>query len=138
MKPIGLVPELYCTSLEKTLSFYVDLLNFKVLYQREEEKFIYLGKGNVELMFEEVGVGRNWITEKLEYPFGRGVNFQIEVDYIDDLYKAVNQNGLKPFMHLEEKWYRKNNDLVGNRQFIIQDPDGYLLRFYQDLGIKSV
>jgi len=23
---------------------------------------------------------------------------------------------------------------AGNRQFLLQDPDGYLLRFFQDLG----
>jgi hypothetical protein len=39
---------------------------------------------------------------------------------------------------MEEKWYRADNVYVGNRQFIVQDPDGYLLRFYQHLGTRDL
>jgi hypothetical protein len=42
------------------------------------------------------------------------------------------------FLALEDKWYRQNNRMVGNRQFIVQDPDGYLLRFFQDLGRSPI
>jgi hypothetical protein len=38
---------------------------------------------------------------------------------------------------MEEKWYRMNDSKVGNRQFIVLDPDGYLLRFVQDLGERA-
>jgi len=27
---------------------------------------------------------------------------------------------------------------VGNRQFVVPDPDGYLLRFFQDLGERPI
>jgi hypothetical protein len=37
---------------------------------------------------------------------------------------------------VEEKWYRVNDQETGNKQFLVQDPDGYLLRFFEDLGIK--
>ena len=136
MKPIGLKPELCCTNLEKSLAFYVGVLGFKILYRREEEKFAFLEKGNAQIMLEEIGVGRNWITGKLEHPFGRGINFQIEVEDVAELYKTIQQNNIEIFMPMEEKWYGKNSNIVGNKQFITQDPDGYLLRFYQDLGIK--
>lgn len=136
MKPIALVPELYSSNLEKTLSFYIDTLGFEIVYKRVEEKFVYLKKGNAEMMFEEIGVGRNWVTSALEQPFGRGVNFQIETDSVDFLYKKIQDANLTPYLALEEKWYRKDDHEVGNRQFIIQDPDGYLLRFYQDLGVR--
>ena len=39
---------------------------------------------------------------------------------------------------MEEKWYRKNDKEVGHKQFLVQDPDGYLLRFFQDLGIREI
>jgi hypothetical protein len=38
---------------------------------------------------------------------------------------------------IEEKWYRANDVELGNRQFIILDPDGYMLRFFQDLGERN-
>jgi len=33
-----------------------------------------------------------------------------------------------------ERWYRRDNTAVGQRQFLVMDPDGYLLRFAQSLG----
>jgi len=42
MKTNTLVPELYCTDLQESLRFYVDILNFEILYQRKKEKFAYL------------------------------------------------------------------------------------------------
>ena len=41
-------------------------------------------------------------------------------------------------MEPEEKWYRKDSIEVGNKQFLVQDPDGYLLRFTQDLGKRPI
>ena len=136
MNPIGLVPELYCSNLEATLAFYVGVLGFKINYQRDEEKFVYLEKNSAHMMFEQTGTGRNWITGKLERPYGRGINFQIEVEQIDEFYKNIQERNIAIFMPMEEKWYRRNQDLVGNKQFLVQDPDGYLLRFYELLGVK--
>ena len=55
MKTIGLVPELYVSDLLKTLSFYVDILGFEILFQRSEEKFAYLQRENAQMMFEQIG-----------------------------------------------------------------------------------
>ncbi len=37
----------------------------------------------------------------------------------------------------QENWYDEGNVLSGQREFLVQDPDGYLLRFTQYLGEKS-
>ena len=34
----------------------------------------------------------------------------------------------------EERWYRQGEAERGDRQFVVEDPDGYLLRFFSDLG----
>ena len=39
-------------------------------------------------------------------------------------------------IELEERWYRQVTIERGNRQFVVADPDGYLLRFYQNLGVR--
>ena len=49
--------------------------------------------------------------------------------------KKVNY---KIFVEIEDHWYRKENTLLGCREFLVQDPNGYLLRFSQDLGEKDV
>lgn len=38
---------------------------------------------------------------------------------------------------MEEKWYRADDAYLGNKQFIVQDPDGFLLRFFEDLGERA-
>ena len=133
MNKIDLIPELYCSDLSNTLDFYTNILGFTVLFERVEERFCCLKKGNAQLMFEELGAGRQWLTGELQKPFGHGVNFQIEIDAVDDLCEKVIKSGYALFLPLENKWYRQNDTCVGNRQFIVQDPDGYLLRFFQRL-----
>ncbi|MEO9168740.1 MAG: VOC family protein, partial [Aestuariivirga sp.] len=38
----------------------------------------------------------------------------------------------------EEKWYRAGDEEVGQRQFLVQDPDGYLLRLCQPIGRRKL
>ena len=89
-------------------------------------------------MVDQIGFTRTWQTGELEYPLGRGVNFQIEVPDVDLLLTRLRKNKIELFMELEEKWYRKDDVEVGNRQFLVQDPDGYLLRFFEDMGTREL
>ena len=98
-----LIPELYIQNFEKSIAFYTDILGFKILYSRDEEKFVMLERECAQIMFEQIGIGRNWITDKLKPPFGRGVNFQIEVFDINALYNKITQNGVKFFLDMEDK-----------------------------------
>lgn len=133
----ALVPELSITDFEKSLDFYVRILGFSIMYQREEDGFAYLSLGQAQIMIDQIGKGRTWKTAELEHPLGRGVNFQIEIESIAPLLERLQQNSIELFSPVEEKWYRRNNGEVGNRQFLVKDPDGYLLRFTENLGVKS-
>ena len=137
MESNSLVPELSITDYQKTLHFYTEILGFKIEYQREEEGFAYLSHGESQIMIDQIGLTRTWMTGELEYPLGRGINLQIEVPDVDKLLKRLHQNDISLFMELEEKWYRKDDVEVGNKQFLVQDPDGYLLRFFEDLGTRK-
>lgn len=138
MESNSLVPELSITDYQKTLHFYTEILGFKIEYQREEEGFAYLSHGESQIMIDQIGLTRTWMTGELEYPLGRGINLQIEVPDVDKLLKRLHQNNISLFMELEEKWYRKDDVEVGNKQFLVQDPDGYLLRFFEDLGSRPL
>jgi hypothetical protein len=37
---------------------------------------------------------------------------------------------------MQENWYRVDDKLVGQKEFLIMDLDGYLLRFIQEVGEK--
>ena len=80
----------------------------------------------------------NWKTGKLEHPFGRGINFQIEAKSIGPLLNSLKRHKYPLKMQPKDNWYRKGKVLIGNREFLVMDPDGYLLRFFEDLGTKSV
>jgi catechol 2,3-dioxygenase-like lactoylglutathione lyase family enzyme len=133
-----LVPELLCSNLEKTLHFYVELVGFTIQYDRPEDRFAYLSMDGVEIMVEEAPETsedpRVWWTAKAVHPYGRGINLQIEVADIDLLLLKFQNAGWPLFRPIEEKWYRLSAQEVGNRQFLVQDPDGYLLRFFKSLG----
>ena len=109
-------------------------------YQREEEGFVMLERQGSRIMLEEIrnNSERVWLNAPLEKPFGRGINFEIKTDNIDELYACVQKVGIEIFLVIEDKWYRANHIEIGNRQFIIQDPDGYMLRFAQGLGDREV
>jgi catechol 2,3-dioxygenase-like lactoylglutathione lyase family enzyme len=137
MAAAKLVPELYCSDLERSLAFYVGLLGFAVQFRRPEERFAYLDRDGAEIMLEQP-TGRTFLTAELEHPYGRGVNFQIEVADVASLYAAVRASPWRVVLELEDRWYRRDERAFGNRQFVIEDPDGYVLRFFQDLGSRSL
>ncbi len=132
----ALVPEVSITDFEQSLHFYVDIIGFEVAYQREEEGFAFLILGSAQIMIDQIGKSRTWKTANFEYPLGRGVNFQIEVEAIDPILRRLQQADIGLFLEVEERWYRKDDAQVGNRQFLVQDPDGYLLRFFENLGAR--
>jgi catechol 2,3-dioxygenase-like lactoylglutathione lyase family enzyme len=133
-----IVPELDVADLARSLSFYVDVLGFSVRIERPEERFAYLTRGPVHLMLEQAdGPGRRFRTAPLEYPFGRGMNLQIEVPDVDHLHAQASRAGATIYLPLEERWYRRGDEEVGNRQFVVVDPDGYLLRFFTSLGRRQ-
>lgn len=136
----SLIPELACSNLDESLLFYTEVLGFVILYQRPEEGFAMLERQMSRVMLDQVTLGTNdinlrtWIAAPLEKPYGRGVNLQIRTDDVQSLYNHVQVRSKQIFLPIEDKWYRVDDVLFGSRQFIILDPDGYLLRFFESLG----
>lgn len=133
----GLVPELLVTDLDASLRFWIGLSGFRILYDRPEESFAYLDRDGAHVMLEQIGAGRNWLPGELESPLGRGINFQISVASIAPLVEAFADASWSLFMPPEEKWYRSRVSRVGVRQFLVQDPDGYLVRFSESLAAEA-
>lgn len=131
------IPELSVSNLENSLSFY-KTLGFKVTYERPENKFVFLSKGEIQFMLQELSDNEKWDLAPLTYPFGNGINFQLEVDSVDKIYSKLKEHNYPIAFDIEENWYRQDYKLLGNKEFLVQDPDGYLLRFSEDLGEKEV
>jgi catechol 2,3-dioxygenase-like lactoylglutathione lyase family enzyme len=131
-----LVPELACADVARSLHFYTRLLGFTVLYDRPEDGFAYLSREGAEIMLEQQSDG--WSVGPLERPYGRGINLQIEVSSLSPILDALASAGIALFRPVEERWYRMGAVEGGNRQVLVQDPDGYLLRFFEDMGERPV
>lgn len=129
-----LVPELLVANVNESLRFWRDVCGFRVAFNRFDEGFSYLDLDGAQIMLEERGRGRNWVTAPLETPLGRGINFQISVHSIQPILAALESAGWPLFMAPEQKWYRTGAVETGVNQFLVQDPDGYLIRFSAPLG----
>ena len=129
-----LVPELDVSDFERSVRFYTEVLGFEALFTREN--FVYLELEEVQFMLQAAS-NDGWQTAPLETPFGRGINFQIELADIEPLYQRLKAVNHPFFREVKESWYKTGDILSGQREFLIQDPDGYLLRFCQALGEKA-
>lgn len=132
-----IIPELSVTNLENSLKFY-KTAGFKIEYDRPENKFAFISIGEIQFMLQEIDKDDKWNISPLTYPFGNGINFQLEVNNLEEIYNNFKNSNYKIAFDIEENWYRQDNKLLGNKEFLIQDPDGYLLRFSEDLGEKEV
>ena len=121
-----LIPELSVSNIEKSKEFYLNI-GFKIKYERKETKFCFIELEGNQIMIEEVN--NHWDTGKLEYPFGRGINISMTIDDVENYYKILNEKNIKMFKDLEVHNYRVDNKVYEDKEFLIQDPDGYLLRF---------
>jgi catechol 2,3-dioxygenase-like lactoylglutathione lyase family enzyme len=134
----ALVPELAVSDWRRSRGFYCDLLGFEVAYDRPDEGFSYLTLGPVSLMIDQINLGRTFDGGHAPdaYPFGRGLNLQIMVPDVAPMLARLSAAGWPLFLPLEDRWYRRDQTELGNRQFVVADPDGYLLRFAMDLGTR--
>lgn len=140
MRVNGLVPELAVGDWRTSREFYCDLIGFEVAYERPDEGFSFLTLGNAQLMIDQIGTGRTFTIESasFERPLGRGLNLQILVPHVEWILERLAAAGVPLNLPLEEKWYRRDDHEVGNRQFVVADPDGYLLRLFEYMGTRAL
>ncbi|NTU46206.1 VOC family protein [Candidatus Roizmanbacteria bacterium] len=131
-----LIPELYVSDYKKSLHYYVDILGFKIEYERKNPLFAFLSYQGSQLMIQQEDKDEEWHNGKPEYPFGRGLNFQIETDNIQLLVESLANSNYPLKRGAKDSWYREDNLLHGCREILVMDPDGYLLRFSQGIGTK--
>ena len=137
----ALVPELYVSSLERSLAFYVGLLGFEVAYERPESRFAAVTLGRALLLLEETPSLRpatpdelqrgQWRPAALEPPFGRGVSLQIEVSDVAACSRRMAERAYPLLLPVHARTYRVGTRERTLHQLLVQDPDGYVLRLAQ-------
>ena len=132
MKFNALIPELSVKDIERSKWFYIEILGFQLEYERTNDKFAFLSLNGAQIMIEEIN--GYWNTGLLEYPFGRGINFQIITDDIQPIVERLIQNEILLFREPTVSEYKSNETVIKEIEFLVQDPDGYLLRFSQEIS----
>lgn len=126
------IPELVVSDFDASLRFWTDVLGFEVMYRRTDPDFVMLRQGRAQVMLE-VRNETSWLTGDLDRPFGRGINLEIEHGDPAALANRLEELGIAPFRPLRETRYLVDDVETIQLAVLVQDPDGYLVRFASDV-----
>lgn len=125
------MPELVVSNFGRSLDFWTRVLGFDVIYRRSDPDFVMLRLGNAQVMLE-VRNETSWLTGEMEHPFGRGINLEIAHPDPRHLAGHLDRLGVTPSRPLQTSRYLVDGVVVEQFAVVVQDPDGYLLRFASD------
>ncbi len=129
--------ELIVGNYDKSLAFWTGPMGFSVCYTRPSMKFAYLEHpdGAQMMFYERDG---DWETGPFELPLGRGAIIQLGVKDINAAYNAIVAADIPRYVELREKWRHWGDREGGQREFLVQDPDGYLVMVNQKIGERAL
>ena len=131
----NLAPNFAVQDIEKTVTFYCDVLGFKLEMAvpegksrveqelSEGKKYIYamMSRGNVQVMFQRTDSIGEDIPPLNGMPIGASVSFYIEVEDIETLYQEIKSKA-EIVKEPQTAWY-------GMEEFYIKDCNGYIFGF---------
>lgn len=120
----------YVSDLAATVDFY-SKLGFQKIRQDVTIAEMSLGQMKLQFIDKETAKEQDKSFQKEAFgePKGTGLYINIEVDNVDAYYQSLKDKGLKPSTEPRD-W------LWGQREFVIRDPDGYKLVFYEKISWK--
>ena len=130
-----MAPELLVTDLAVSLAFWRDLLGFRVAYSRDGFVYLERAEGAQIMLWERDG---SFETGAMERPFGRGAMFQVYVEGLGKVTSALSANGWPLYAPLRDIWRRWGDREGGQREFLVQDPEGYLIMVAEHIGERPL
>lgn len=119
----------YVKNTKKTADFY-EKLGFKFDKREADHISIYLNWFWMDFHPQDKEDKPEFQKEANLASKGAGLFIYIKVDDVDEFYKGVIKKGLKPSSEPRDwPW--------GNREFVLRDPDGYKLVFFNKSKIKK-
>lgn len=121
---------LYVTDVANSLKHY-EQLGFRVI-QNQVPLFgsVMLNGFLIQFQDKTNPSDPDFVKEAMAEPKGGGLFIYLQVDDVDDYFEKVTSRGVVPTTQPRD-WPS------GNREFVIRDPDGYKLVFYQAHGAKD-
>jgi catechol 2,3-dioxygenase-like lactoylglutathione lyase family enzyme len=127
----SMVPELLVGDLQASLAFWRGRLGFRIAYSRNGFVYLERPEGAQIMLCERDGT---FETGAMEQPFGRGAMFQLYLDGVDAIAAAFADQGIRLFAPMREVWRPTGDRESGQREFFVQDPDGYLVMVAEHIG----
>lgn len=117
---VKVAPEFFVPDVEDAVRFYVDKLDFRVLRQDPDFAMVNLGR-DVHILIAAESLAGDELPSG-DAIRGAGVNVRIMVDDVDAIYERCKAEGVRIVWEIADKDY-------GLRDFIMADPNGFMLRF---------
>ena len=132
-----LMAEMMVTDYPASLRFWTGVLGFDLAFQRPAQKLACLQRpeGAQVMIYQRDG---DWETGPMQPPFGRGLVVQVYVADAAALAARVQAAGVPFYVPLREKWRDWGDRLGGQREFLVQDPDGYLVMVAERIGERPL
>ena len=129
----ALMIEIMVSDYGRSLAFWTGPLGFRIAFDRPGAHFACLSHpdGAQMMLYQRDG---NWETGPLDPPSGRGAIVQVYVADARACADRVTAAGHPFYVPLREKWRDWGDRLGGQREFLVQDPDGYLVMVAQRIG----
>jgi catechol 2,3-dioxygenase-like lactoylglutathione lyase family enzyme len=129
--------EMMVTDYPRSLGFWTVVLGFAVAFERPRQKLACLQHpdGAQVMIYQRDG---DWETGPMEPPFGRGMVVQVFVADATQAATRVHAAALPFYVDLREKWRDWGDRLGGQREFLVQDPDGYLVMIAERIGERPL
>jgi uncharacterized glyoxalase superfamily protein PhnB len=125
MKLQKLTPNLVVRNVEASMDFYCRVLGFQrgqTVPEQAPYVFGIVTSGAVEIFFNDQKAVAAEHPALGNRPIGGALTLYIEVQGIEDLFKAVQQHGTKIMMPMKDQFY-------GMREFGMEDPEGWEITF---------
>lgn len=129
--------EMMVTDYPASLAFWTGVLGFSIAFVRPAQQLACLAHpdGAQVMIYQRDG---DWETGVMEPPFGRGLVVQVYVRDVDGMAAAVRAARLPFYVAPREKWRDWGDRSGGQREFLVQDPDGYLVMVAQRIGERPL
>ena len=132
-----LIIEMMVGDYPKTLAWWTGPLGFGVVFERPAQKLSLLQHpdGAQIMIYERDG---DWETGPIAQPYGRGAVIQVFVADVAAVHARLVAADHPFYVALRDKWRDWGDRLGGQREFLVQDPDGYLVMVAQRIGERPL
>jgi catechol 2,3-dioxygenase-like lactoylglutathione lyase family enzyme len=129
--------EMMVTDYAMSYRFWTEALGFTLAFERPAQKLACLQRpeGAQVMIYQRDG---DWDVGAMERPFGRGLVVQIYMEDASALAAQVAAAGVEFYVVLHEKQRDWGDRLGGQREFLVQDPDGDLVMVADRIGERPL